>query len=82
MEVFLVRELASRTEASKPDVVINMLNPGLCQSELVKDKKLVAQIFMALLARTGEHGARTHVHAASAGKESHGHFMTNGKVDE
>ena len=85
MEVFLVRELASRTTGSKPDVAINMLNPGLCHSELVRDQSMIANLIIrgikAILARSGEEGGSTLVHSASVGMESHGKFMTNGAIN-
>ncbi|KAI9777898.1 MAG: hypothetical protein M1816_004387 [Peltula sp. TS41687] len=85
LEVFLVRELARRTDRSgKPDVVINCLNPGFCQSELSRGvsgiRGLIMTVEKAVLARTTEAGSRTLVHAAAGGKETHGSYMSNAKV--
>jgi retinol dehydrogenase-12 len=62
-------------------VIINCLNPGLCHSSLRRSAIGVAKwglrAFKAVLARTTEEGARTHVAAAAAGKESHGEYMSD-----
>ncbi|KAK6212822.1 hypothetical protein LQW54_004911 [Pestalotiopsis sp. IQ-011] len=82
MQVFVVRELAARLKASgKPLVVLNLVDPGYCQSELLRTKEweLPIRIMMAVadraLARTADMGARTYVMAASAGRESHGLYL-------
>ena len=80
MEVFLVREMASRRPADKYPVTINMLNPGLCQSELSREGNAQIKIMKFFLARTTEAGSRTLVAAASAGPETHGEYMNMCKV--
>lgn len=78
LEVFFVRELAARTTAnSKPDVIINYLNPGLCHSELGRDAGWGLYLMKLAIARTTEYGSRTLVHAAYAGPESHGQYMSD-----
>lgn len=78
LEVFFVRELAARTAAnSKPDVIINYLNPGLCHSELARDSGWGLYLVKLALARSTEYGSRTLVHAAEAGMESHGQYMSD-----
>ncbi|KAK9452819.1 short chain dehydrogenase sol3 [Dipodascopsis uninucleata] len=80
IEVLLVRQIAPKLEDSS--VIINMLNPGLCHSELSRNAGLGLQIFKFFLARTTEVGSRTLVAAAVAGKESHGRYMHNGLIDD
>ena len=75
MEVFLVREMASRRPADTYPVTINMLNPGLCKSELSREGNARIKIMKLLLARTTEAGSRTLVAAAAAGPETHGEYM-------
>ncbi len=78
LEVFFVRELAARTAAnSKPEVIINYLNPGLCHSELARDAGWGLYLMKLALARTTEYGSRTLVNAAEAGMESHGQYMSD-----
>ncbi|CAG8108958.1 unnamed protein product [Penicillium salamii] len=80
LEVLLVQELASRVRGS--EVIINMLNPGLCHSQLTRNNEPWAfTVFKFLVARSTEVGSRTLVASAAAGLESHGAYMTNGEVD-
>ncbi|KAI9880399.1 MAG: hypothetical protein M1830_003439 [Pleopsidium flavum] len=81
LEVFAVRELASKTSQSEPEVAINMLNPGFCHSELLRNatgmQGMVMAGMKALLARTTEEGSRTLVHAAGVGMETHGKYLSD-----
>lgn len=78
IEVLVVRELAPKITNEK--VVFNMLNPGLCHSTLWREKNWVVYVLSLLLERTTEVGARCLVASAAAGDESHGAYMTDGKV--
>ncbi len=94
LEVFFTRELASRSPApsqvanadkdsrqtGKGGVIINFLNPGLCHSELWRDSGWGLWFLKLLLARTSEVGSRTLVHAATAGEETHGQYLSDCKV--
>lgn len=78
LEIFAVREIAPRVSDS--GVVLNMLNPGLCHSELARDSGWGLWMLKLVMARSTEVGSRTLLAAAAAGKESHGAYMTDGKV--
>ncbi|KIW67798.1 hypothetical protein PV04_07025 [Phialophora macrospora] len=81
LEVLVVRQLAPKLAGS--GVALNMLNPGLCQSELSRESdSIVFDILKFFLARSTELGSRTLVAAAAAGPDSHGKYMTNGKVND
>lgn len=85
LEVLAVRQLAPKLAGS--GVVLNMLNPGLCHSELARDagmspRGIVLAVLKFLLARSTEMGSRTLVAAAAVGEESHGKYMTDGKVED
>ncbi|KAJ4421243.1 hypothetical protein N0V82_003875 [Gnomoniopsis sp. IMI 355080] len=82
LEVLTVRQLA--TKVQNRGVTINMLNPGLCHSELGRDAGLfsVFTLTKAVMARTTEVGSRTLVAAGAVGKDSHGKYMTDGLVDD
>ncbi|KAH7303661.1 hypothetical protein B0I35DRAFT_446378 [Stachybotrys elegans] len=82
MGVLVVRELAERMkESKKPLVVVNMVDPGFCQSDLLREKgwELPVRMMMGVadkvLARSPEMGARTYTMAANAGVESHGMYL-------
>lgn len=78
LQVLLVQELAGRVRGS--EVIINMLNPGLCHSQLGREADWKLQLMKLVLARSTEVGSRTLVAGASAGLESHGAYMTDGHV--
>jgi retinol dehydrogenase-12 len=63
------------------DVILNVINPGLCHSDLVRDHtgfvKYQMAVLKGLVARTTEMGSRTLVHAATAGPESHGLYFSD-----
>jgi len=55
----------------------------LCDSELhrdVTDTSRVARVALKAIARTSEVGARTLVHGASAGPETHGQYVPDCKI--
>lgn len=80
LEVLLVQELASRVRGS--EVIINMLNPGLCHSQLARNvDSWTFTLFKLVLARSTEVGSRTLVAGAAAGLESHGAYMTDAHVE-
>jgi NAD(P)-dependent dehydrogenase (short-subunit alcohol dehydrogenase family) len=78
LEVFLVQELAGRTRGS--EVIVNMVNPGLCHSELGREAGWQLWLLKQVLARSTEMGSRTLVAGVTAGLESHGAYMTDGQV--
>ncbi len=87
LEVFAVRELAQRCRHPRPEpVVVNCLNPGLCHSTLTREADGLVGWIIAfqkwLLARTTEAGSRTLVHAASAGPDSHGQYLSDCAVKQ
>jgi retinol dehydrogenase-12 len=81
LEIFVVREMASRTGSSYP-VTINCLNPGFCKSELAREAGWYLYIHGLLLARSTEVGSRTILAAAEAGPETHGKYMSESLVIE
>ncbi|CAN8099417.1 unnamed protein product [Discula destructiva] len=80
LEILIVRAIAPKMQDG--EVVLNMLNPGFCHSELARDSGLGVTMLKMVMARTTEVGSRTLVAAASAGKASHGKYMTDGLVDD
>ena len=80
LEVLAVRQIAPMLQGS--GVILNMLNPGLCHSELARDGSMFLTVLKFLFARTTEVGSRTLVAAAAAGPEAHGKYMTDGVVDD
>ncbi|OQE00504.1 hypothetical protein PENVUL_c050G03455 [Penicillium vulpinum] len=80
LEVLLVQELAGRVRRS--EVIINMMNPGLCNIQLGKEGGLRMKLMKMVLARSIEVGSRTLVAGATAaGLESDGAYMTDKNVE-
>lgn len=80
LEVLTIRQIAPKMEGS--GVILNYINPGLCHSELGRDAGWGLYLMKLVLARSTEVGSRTLVAGAQAGEESHGKYMTDGKVAE
>jgi len=66
------------------DVVLNLVNPGLCRDTAFNDEAMtgltgkVFSVFMAAMARTVEVGGSTYVDAVTVkGKESHGSMVSD-----
>ncbi|KAK6192907.1 hypothetical protein LQW54_012999 [Pestalotiopsis sp. IQ-011] len=80
MQVFVVREMASRLKEPTP-VIINCTNPGLCHSELSRElDNMQVRVAKFLLARTSEEGSRNLIAGATGGPETHGQYLDVGKV--
>lgn len=78
VELFAARELATRSKQSgKPDVIINMPNPGFCHSELAREGGWGFVVMKFFLARSTEYGSRTLVNAVEGGLKTHGQFLSN-----
>lgn len=78
VQLFAARELAARAKHDgKPDVIINMPNPGLCHSELSREAGWSLAVMKFFLARSSEYGSRTLVSAVESGPETHGQYLSN-----
>ena len=82
LEVLYTRALVEQTEKSgKPKVIMNLVNPGLCHSELARESGWGLYLMKLLLARSTEVGSRTLVHGGTdAGAESNGQYLDSCKV--
>ena len=82
LEVFYTRELAARTKnGDKADVIINLVNPGLCQSRLAREASWAINLFRLFMARTTEAGSRNLVYAAQGDQDTHGQYISNCRVE-
>ncbi|KAJ4349511.1 uncharacterized protein N0V89_008127 [Didymosphaeria variabile] len=59
-------------------VIVNMINPGWCETELsrVKPHPFGERASFALIGWSAEKGSRAYIHAISAGRESHGRYLS------
>ena len=76
LEVLAVRAVTARF--ADAGIVLNMLNPGLCHSELARDAGWRLWFMKLLLARTTEVGSRALV--AAAYDENRGAYMSDAKA--
>lgn len=79
MEILAVREIAKQLPVSRGGVIMNTINPGLCETTLSRNapqafKDQLKQMW-AQAGRTAECGSRTLLAGAVAGEDSHGAYM-------
>jgi len=81
--VFFIRALVEQIQLGKnanQRVIMNMVNPGLCDSGLTRDATGLQSAFFWLLkkilGRSAEVGSRTLIAGAAAREESHGCYMS------
>ncbi|MCJ1475233.1 hypothetical protein MMC13_003894 [Lambiella insularis] len=78
----LAEKLSRGSKEGQASVIVNCVSPGWCKTELFRtnDGGLGGRVGLALVGRTAEEGSRTLVHAAVAGKTSHGKYLSEGRV--
>jgi hypothetical protein len=84
MEILFARELVARL-GSSTRVIINLVNPGLCASNLDRNSgnpSVVLRLMRRILDRTTEVGSRTLVLGASAPASSHGEYQSDGATQD
>lgn len=86
MEIMAVRHLARLIPVSRTGVVMNLVCPGLCVTDLTRNAppSLRERIDQqrAQYGRTAEDGSRTLLYGAIAGEESHGCYLDSCKIAE
>jgi len=91
METLLVRELAGHVSAREAregldkagKVTVSVLNPGWVITDLQREGVgFLMALGRKLVARDTELGSRTLVHAAVGGRETHGSYLSDCRVDE
>jgi retinol dehydrogenase-12 len=69
--------------AGDPAVIVNVVAPGFCKSELMSREEgmpWALKVMQAITARTTEEGSKTIVDAAVRGKESNGKYLDHQKI--
>ncbi|EOA85730.1 uncharacterized protein SETTUDRAFT_151985 [Exserohilum turcica Et28A] len=83
IQLFIVRAVADHHPASEFPVTINIVNPGLCWSELAREATSWGFWFFRLIvARSTEVGSRTLVHAGASGMDTHGKYLSDCMIEE
>jgi NAD(P)-dependent dehydrogenase (short-subunit alcohol dehydrogenase family) len=79
MEILAVREIAKLLPVARGGVIVNSINPGLCETNLSRNAPPAFQNRLkemwAQAGRTAECGSRTLLAGGVAGKDSHGSYM-------
>ncbi|PVH99866.1 retinol dehydrogenase 12 [Periconia macrospinosa] len=82
-QLFIVRSVAERYSESELPVTINIVNPGLCRSELRREIQSWGSWLLELIfARSTQVGSRTLVHAGASGVETHGKYLSDCMIEE
>lgn len=83
-EIIAVRYLATLIPVSHTGVVVNLVSPGLCITDLSRNSPPEFRQKLAMMwekmGRTAEDGSRTLLHAAVAGRESHGRYLDSCEI--
>ncbi|EED14023.1 short-chain dehydrogenase/reductase family protein, putative [Talaromyces stipitatus ATCC 10500] len=88
VQLLIVRGLANQiTNSTSPgDITVSIANPGFVKTEVMRNASvsfhLIFRPWRKLVARSAEEGARTILHAAAGGKETHGQYLSDCKVAE
>ncbi|KAL9610006.1 MAG: hypothetical protein Q9204_009112 [Flavoplaca sp. TL-2023a] len=86
LQIFYLRALAAHTCTPTNDnhnnaIILNLVNPGLCHSDVNREGRLDVAVMKFFLARTTEVGSRNLVYATTAGEETHGLYISSCRVD-
>lgn len=72
---------SSQGPGAKPLVIINNVAPGFCVTNLFRaERDFSIKVAVVVMGRKSEHGARTLVHGATAGRQSHGQYLSECEV--
>lgn len=87
--MFAMREISKVATGAdgKPQVVVNLLNPGACKSDLARDweswgQKATLAVIQHTICKTTEEGSRTLVFGSGYGEVSHGLWIHNDHIEE
>ncbi|KAL1644028.1 hypothetical protein SLS61_008961 [Didymella pomorum] len=76
----LVTHINQDVKHANSRVVLNIVNPGWCGTELSRGKpsNLGERLCFALMGWTAEKGSRIYLHALATGQKSHGKYLSEG----
>ncbi|KAH0421311.1 hypothetical protein CcaCcLH18_13503 [Colletotrichum camelliae] len=86
LQVYMVRHLAALVPVSETGVVINVMDPGICATDLARNMPWFFRAYIGVM-RVGygisaEQGSRKLLHGVTAGEASHGAFLAEMEVME
>jgi len=84
LQLFAVLEIAKRSPARYPSVIVNIMSPGLVSTDLSRTahglERLQLEVLRLLFAWSPEQGGRTLVESATRGSDSHGIMLSEGRL--
>lgn len=84
MQILVFRHMVKLADAKeKSSMIMNILNPGFCYSDLGgSDAPMLQTVMRRVLARTQDIGGRPIAAGLVAGKDTNGQYMHDGVVDD
>ncbi len=86
LQIYAIRELSNLLPISEHRVILNLVAPGLCSTEIDHNMSTVSRfgvsVLRSVLARSAEQGSWTLVHAAQSEEDSHGKFLSDCEIKE
>jgi hypothetical protein len=86
MQIYAVRQLAALLPLQETGVVIDMISPGLVNTDLDRHgsfaTKMQLKVMRSIMGRTADVASRTVLHSVSAGKEAHGKYLSECLIRE
>ncbi|KAL7934260.1 NAD(P)-binding protein [Trichoderma chlorosporum] len=83
---FAARQLASLKPVAETGVIVNIVDPGLCKTELNHElsplTRFGAWCAKLVIGRNAEVGSRTLIHGIASGEKSHGKYLTSCEIRE
>ncbi|KAF3397087.1 Short chain dehydrogenase yanD [Talaromyces pinophilus] len=86
VQLLMIRELANQIASSSlpGNITVSAVNPGFVKTEVMRNASITFHLFFRpyrkLVARSAQEGARTLLHAAAGGKETHGQYLSDCEV--
>ncbi|KAK0736254.1 hypothetical protein B0T21DRAFT_289370 [Apiosordaria backusii] len=82
----LAEEITKKSSEHEGNVVVSVVNPGFVKTQIMRNASAAFHVFLKglqkALSRTAEQGARTLMHGAAGGHETHGKYLDDCKVSE
>ncbi|KAM7217013.1 hypothetical protein V8F06_007652 [Rhypophila decipiens] len=79
-----ISESSDATGSKKGRIITSAVNPGFVATDILRNRGYLSQLGVVVLrkvmARTAEEGARTVVHGAVGGEETHGEYLDDCRV--
>ncbi|KAJ3539822.1 hypothetical protein NM208_g5334 [Fusarium decemcellulare] len=80
LQILAIRRFVELAPVEATGVVVNFVNPGLCNTGLVRyytlSTKIITTIMRLIIGRSAEWGSRSLLFGMAAGRESHGRYLS------